>query len=164
VTYYYRVKAYDTSDNWSYWSTDYAVGKPTWEQIVDNSDSTRFSASSSWRASSWSPIKYGADYRYAAPQEASDPARFRLRAPRSGSYTIYFRHPVNEEYSSSAPVGVQTRNDTNWARFNLREDGGKWLSLGTYSLAAGDEPQVVMSRWTTARGWLIADAVRMIER
>ncbi len=165
-TYYYRVKAYDTSGNHSYWSW-YATGKPTvaWDKIVDNADSGLFSASSDWGTSSRVATRYGADYRYARPAAVSDSARFRLPpVPRSGSYTVYVRHPAHEDYSSSAPIGVETRSGIKWARLDLRRDGGSWVPLGTFTLAAGDEPQVVLSRWTSASGWLIADAVRAVER
>ncbi len=164
-TYYYRVKAYDSAGNHSVRS-NLATGKPTtaFEQIVDNSDASRFTASSSWKTSNRVSTRYGADYRYAAPVTASDPARFRLRAPRSGSYAIYIRHPAHPDYSSSAPIRVVTRGGTKETRLDLREDGGRWVGLGTYSLAAGEEPSVLVSRWTSAPGWLIADAVRLVER
>jgi len=164
--YYYRVKAYDNAGNVSDWSPDFATGRPTvaYRQIVDNSDGTRFTASRAWGTSAWSPIKYGADYRYAAPKAVTDPATFRLRAPRAARYEFFFRHPVNDRYSSSAPVGVTTSAGTTWKRFDLRRDGGRWLSLGTYSVGAGEEPTVQVSRWTSASGSLIADAVRMVER
>jgi uncharacterized protein with LGFP repeats len=164
-TYYYRVKAYDSAGNHSSRS-NLATGKPTsgYEQIVDNSDASRFAASSSWKTSSRVSTRYGADYRYAAPVKASDAARFRLRAPRSGSYAIYIRHPAHPDYSSSAPIRVETRGAAKETRLDLREDGGRWVGLGTYSLAAGEEPRVLVSRWTSASGWLIADAARLVQR
>ncbi|CAA9510928.1 MAG: hypothetical protein AVDCRST_MAG17-1972 [uncultured Solirubrobacterales bacterium] len=164
-TYYYRVKAYDASGNHSTRS-NLATGQPTsaFEQIVDNADASRFTASSGWKTSNRVSGRYGADYRHAAPVKASDPAQFRLRAPRSGSYAIYIRHPAHPDYSSSAPIRVQTRAGTKETRLDLREDGGRWVGVGTYSLAAGEEPSVLVSRWTSAPGSLIADAVRLVER
>ena len=163
-TYYYRVKAYDRSGNQSA-SSNYATGRPTtpFQQVVDNADLSRFSASGNWSTSSRATAaKQGANFRYAAPAPTSDPARFRLRAPSAGRYAIYIWYPAHVDYSSSAPVGVQTRAGLNWTRLDMRTGGGRWVPLGEYSLAAGEEPNVLVSRWTSARGWLVADAVRMV--
>ena len=135
-----------------------------YEQIVDNADSSRFSASGNWKTSTRrDAAKRGPNFRYAAPTSTSDPARFRLRAPRVGRYAIYIWHPSHPDYSSSAPVGVKTRAGLRWKRLDLRSGGGRWVPHGEYSLAAGEEPSVLVSRWTSARGWLVADAVRMVE-
>jgi hypothetical protein len=164
-TYYYRVKAYDTSGNESS-ASNYATGRPTvaWTQVVDNRDSGLFSASSSWNSSSRVGTRFGADYRFAAPEQRSDAARFRLRPPAAGEYALHIWHPAHADYSSSAPVGVKTNAGTKWTNLDLRKDGGRWLDLGTFSVSAGEEPEVVLSRWTSAPGWLIADAVRIVER
>jgi hypothetical protein len=138
-------------------------GSRTTEQIVDNADSSRFAASGRWSTSTRaSAAKRGANFRYAAPAPMNDPARFRLRAPRTGRYAIYIWHPSHRDYSSSAPVGVETRAGRRWRRLDMRTGGGRWVPLGEYSLAAGEEPRVLVSRWTSARGWLVADAVRMV--
>ena len=164
-TYYYRVKAYDGSANQS-GPSNYATGRPTrpYVQIVDNADLSRFSATGNWRTSSRaSAAKLGADFRYARPTPMNDPARFRLRAPRAGRYGFYIWHPSHGDYSSSAPVGVETHAGLRWKRLDMRTGGGRWVPLGAYSLAAGEEPSVLVSRWTSARGWVVADAVRMVE-
>ena len=162
-TYYYRVKAYDRSGNES-GPSNYATGRPTRPvvQIVDNADSSRFSAPN-WRTSTRaSAAKQGPNFRFAAPKPRTDPAEFRLRAPRAGRYAVYIWHPSHPDYSSSAPVGVKTHAGLRWRRLDLRGGGGRWVPLGEYSLAAGEKPSVLVSRWTSARGWLVADAVRMI--
>ena len=53
------------------------------------------------------------------------------------------------------PSGNQT------VRVNQRVNGGQWLSLGVFTLAAGDGDKVGVSRWTTGTGYVIADAVRI---
>jgi hypothetical protein len=42
-----------------------------------------------------------------------------------------------------------------------RSGGGQWRVLGTYALAAGTYNVVGVSRWTSATGYVIADAVRI---
>lgn len=39
--------------------------------------------------------------------------------------------------------------------------GGTWVTLGTYTLAAGDHNVVGVSRWTAGTGYVIADAVKV---
>ncbi|HZC14852.1 MAG TPA: hypothetical protein VE270_12610, partial [Thermoleophilaceae bacterium] len=109
-----------------------------------------------------SAAKQGPDFRFAAPAPRTDPATFRLRAPRAGRYAIYIWHPSHRDYSSSAPVAVETRAGLRRKRLDLRTGGGRWVSLGAHTLAAGEQPSVLVSRWTPARGWLVADAVRMV--
>jgi hypothetical protein len=143
------------------------VGRPTvaWQQVVDNSDAQRFTASSNWGTTNRTAGHRGANYRYARPMQGeSDAARFRLRVPKASRYAVFVWHPQHADYSSSAPIGVRTNNGTDWSRLDLRSNGGRWVQLGTYSLAAGEQPIVLFSRWTSASGWLIADAVRIVER
>jgi hypothetical protein len=42
-----------------------------------------------------------------------------------------------------------------------RVNGGRWVGLGTFDLAAGVYNVVGVSRWTSATGYVIADAVRL---
>jgi hypothetical protein len=165
-TYHYRVKAFDTSGNFSP-SSDFATGRPRalYTQTLDNRDGG-FTVSSAWRTGTAARTKFGTDYRYADPRVGtSDAARFRLApVPRAARYAVYFWHPSHSAYSSSAPVGVQTRSGITRKRFDLRTNGGRWIALGTFSLAAGERTTVLVSRWTEAPGWLIADAVRIVER
>jgi hypothetical protein len=166
TTYYYRVKAYDTSGNQSA-SSNFATGRPTvpYQQVLDNRGAG-FSASSAWSTSTAARTRYDADYRYGAPKLGlSDPARFQLQAvPRAGRYELFFWHPSHWAYSQSAPVGVETHAGTTFKRFDLRSSGGRWVSLGTYPMSTGEVPSVLVSRWTAAPGWLIADAARILER
>jgi len=167
-TYYYRVKAVDQLSNLSNYS-NYAtpgaeVGATAYEQTVDNADSERFSASASWSRGTWNSQREGADYRYAEPEPVSDPARYRLRVPSTGSYEVYVWYPARSSYSAGAPIGVRTTEGTRWKMIDQRAGGGRWVSLGVHPLAAGDRDSVFVSRWTSAPGAVIADAVRIVER
>jgi Peptidase family M23 len=168
TTYYYRVKAVDRLSNVSGYS-NYATGKPgvaaaAYEQEVDNSDAERFAASTNWSRGTVNSQRRGTDYRYARPEAVSDTARYRLRVPRTGSYEVYVWYPAGSAYSASAPIGVKTTEGMRWQRVDQRSGGGKWVSLGVHPLAAGDQESVLVSRWTSAAGYVIADAVRLVER
>lgn len=129
---------------------------------VDNGDTTRFTASSNWGTSTWSSQRYGADYRFATPNTtASDVAWFKVNVPSSGSYRVETWYPANSGYNDSTPFIVATTGGNQGVRVNQRVNGGTWVSLGTFSLAAGDYNLVGVSRWTGGTGYVIADAVRI---
>jgi hypothetical protein len=141
-----------------------ASPSPAYSQVVDNATAGRFYASGNWKVSSWSAQRYGANYRYALPKPVSDAARFKLKIPKTADYDLYARWPANRGYNSSVPVGVRTTSGVRWVRVDQRENGGRWVRLGTFNLPARDAYTVFFSRWTKARGYIIADAVRVVAR
>ncbi|MET7749570.1 hypothetical protein [Micromonospora sp. NPDC005367] len=42
-----------------------------------------------------------------------------------------------------------------------RATGGQWRTLGAFALPTGDTNRVAVSRWSSAGGLVIADAVRL---
>ncbi|MEV6372460.1 N-acetylmuramoyl-L-alanine amidase [Micromonospora musae] len=137
------------------------AGGTAWSSIVDNSTAGRFTASASWGVSSYSGQRYGADYRYADPIAASDPAWYRFNVPAAGNYRVDAWWPANSGYNSAAPYIVATTTGNRTVTVDQRVTGGQWRSLGTFALPAGDANRVAVSRWTTGAGLVIADAVRL---
>jgi len=129
--------------------------------IVDNATPGRFTASSSWGTSSWSSQRYGADYCYATPVLASDAAWFKVNIPSAGNYRIDIWHPSSLGYNRSTPFVIVTASGNQTVHVDQRTGGGAWRSIGTFSLAAGDQDLVGVSRWTSTTGYVIADAVRV---
>jgi hypothetical protein len=132
-----------------------------YSQIVDNGTSGRFSASGGWGRSSYSSQIYGRNYRFARPASTNDTAKYRFNVPARGYYNVSARWPANSGYNASTPIGIRTTSGLRWVRVNQQRNGGRWVSLGTFNLAAGDAEKVVISRWTSGRGYVIADAVRI---
>jgi len=149
--------------NWTYYM-QLVTQSSSWETIVDNATSGRFSASANWSASSYSTQRYGADYRYANPQPVSDAAWFSANIPSAGNYEIYVWYPANSGYNSSTPFVVSTSSGNAVVNVNQQINGGKWMSIGTHSLSAGDQNVVGVSRWTSTAGYVIADAVKIVRR
>ncbi|MEU5562063.1 N-acetylmuramoyl-L-alanine amidase [Micromonospora musae] len=137
------------------------AGGTAWSSIVDNSTAGRFTASASWGVSSYSGQRYGADYRYADPVAASDPAWYRFNVPAAGNYRVDAWWPANSGYNSAAPYIVATTTGNRTVTVDQRVTGGQWRTLGTFALPAGDANRVAVSRWTTGAGLVIADAVRL---
>ncbi|NUT35553.1 MAG: hypothetical protein HOV79_21075 [Hamadaea sp.] len=132
-----------------------------WSTIVDNTTEGRFTASASWGTSTYSAQRYGADYRFADPVSASDPAWYKVNIPATGTYQVAVWYAANAGYNSSTPYIVVTPTGNQVVNVNQQANGGKWVSLGNFTLSAGDENKVGVSRWTAGTGYIIADAVKV---
>ncbi|PZG19044.1 family 10 glycosylhydrolase [Nonomuraea aridisoli] len=130
--------------------------------VVDNAGSG-FTASTNWGTSAFSGQRHGADYRFADPVAASDPAWFRTAVPSAGTYRVEVWHPADAGYNSATPYIVATSTGNRTVTVDQRTGGGAWRALGTFTLAAGTYDVVGVSRWTSSPGYVIADAVRITE-
>ncbi|MEV0588958.1 family 10 glycosylhydrolase [Nonomuraea sp. NPDC050310] len=118
-------------------------------------------AGSAWGTSAFSAQRHGADYRFASPQAVSDPAWFRATIPSAGDYRVEVWYPADPGYNSATPYIVATSTGNRTLTVDQRTGGGQWRLLGTFPLAAGTANVVGVSRWTSATGYVIADAVRI---
>ncbi len=132
-----------------------------WSSTVDNVTAGRFTASANWGTSAYSSQRFGADYRFADPVPASDPAWYRVEIPATATYEVSIWYPANSGYNDSTPYIVVTTGGNQTVRVNQRVNGGRWVSIGVFTLAAGDGDRVGVSRWTSGTGYVIADAVRV---
>jgi uncharacterized lipoprotein YddW (UPF0748 family) len=118
-------------------------------------------ASTDWGVSTWSAQRHGVDYRFAAPAAVSDVAWFRATVPTAGAYRVEVWFPADPGYSGAAPHLVAAVGGNRTVTVDQRTGGGSWRSLGSFDLAAGAYNVVGVSRWTSATGYVIADAVRL---
>ncbi|WP_443094365.1 golvesin C-terminal-like domain-containing protein [Phytohabitans rumicis] len=95
------------------------------------------------------------------PEEVSDLATYAATIPAAGSYQVEAWYPGIAGYNTSTPFIVYASGGSQVVRVDQSTGGGAWASLGTFSLAAGAQTVVAVSRWTTATGYVIADAVRI---
>jgi N-acetyl-anhydromuramyl-L-alanine amidase AmpD len=135
-------------------------GEVVWSTIVDNT-SAGFSASESWGTSSYSSQRYGTNYRYNTPEPVSDAAWYSANLPQAGTHRIEVWYPADSGYNDRTPYVVATANGNQTVNVNQRTGGGTWRSIGTFSMSAGSQQVVGVSRWTSGAGYVIADAVRI---
>ncbi|MEW2382729.1 glycoside hydrolase domain-containing protein [Micromonospora sp. NPDC047707] len=144
---------------------DVSTGTPPppdgFDSTIDNTTTGRFTVSANWGTSTYSGQRHGADYRFATPTPTSDVAWFRAALPETGSYRVSVWYPADPGYNDSTPYVVATANGSQTVRVNQRLNGGRWVSLGVFTLSAGDRNTVGVSRWTSGTGYVIADAVRI---
>ncbi|MGH3086629.1 MAG: N-acetylmuramoyl-L-alanine amidase [Rubrobacteraceae bacterium] len=136
------------------------------EQIVDNKKKNRFKASGNWRISSYHKDQsQGPNYHYANPSRSRvDPARFKVRIPKSGRYTIYARWPADPGYNNRTTFRVRTANGARSRTVSQQRNGGRWVRLGTYSMRKGTGWFVEVSRKSRGKGYVIADAIKVVKR
>jgi hypothetical protein len=125
--------------------------------IVDNTTTGRFSASTNWGTSSFSGQRYGVDYRYADPVQASDAAWYKFNIPAAASYRVDAWWSANAGYNSATPYVIATTTGNKTVYADQRATGGQWRTLGTFALPAGDANRVAVSRDHRERT-VIADA------
>lgn len=131
-------------------------------QVVDNATPGRFAVGSKWGMSTYSKARYGKNYRYARPAKAGA-ARFKVRIPQTGDYTVYARWPANSGYNAATAFGVRTTSGIKWKRVNQQRTGGRWVKLGTHRMKAGDGYSVLVSRYAKGNKYIIADAVKVVK-
>jgi N-acetyl-anhydromuramyl-L-alanine amidase AmpD/photosystem II stability/assembly factor-like uncharacterized protein len=132
-------------------------------QVV--SDTTR----ANFRAPGWrrkidanAEQQFGPAYFVARPSHTAAPASFRLAIPATGDYALYTWWPADRTRNRAVPFGVDTV--TGWHRLTVNERtyGGRWNYLGTFTLPAGNGWDVRVSRNSSARGWIAANAVAAV--
>lgn len=148
----------DPGPNWD-WNYYMSLVNPSTVSVtVDNATSGRFTASSNWGTSNWSAQRYGADYAFAAPNmQISDVAWFKVNVPSAGTYNVYAWWPANSGYNPSTPFIIKTTIGNQTVRVDQTQNGGKWNHIGVFTLSAGDENLIGVSRWTSAAGYVLAD-------
>lgn len=148
----------------SYAGATAGAPKAAYQQTVDNATPGRFSASKSWIFSNFhSTTDYGKNYRVLkTPSASAGNAKWKIKIPTRGKYAIYARWPSDPGYSGRATFKVRYAGGTALRRFSQQTNGGRWMSLGSYQMIASDGWRVELSSQSTAKGFIIADAIRVV--
>lgn len=136
-------------------------GDPVWEKVIDNADKAGFTVGKGWAVSSYSSDKNGPDYAYAKPSGSGGTAVFSAEIPEAGTYTVSTWYPANAGYNPKTPFTVHGSDGDKTVDVDQTANGGKWVSLGDYSLAAGKQDVVTVGRKTSGSGYVIADAIQI---
>jgi cell wall-associated NlpC family hydrolase len=125
---------------------------------VDNS-SERFEAPG-WKTGDSGLDYYGEDYSVAG--EGTESARFKVKVPATGVYSVYAWWHAEGGNDSSARFGVSTPEGVRWTEVNQRKDGGFWVKLGQYEMKKGDRYAVQVAPGSGEEGTAVADAVAVV--
>jgi cell wall-associated NlpC family hydrolase len=134
-----------------------------YSEVVGNSIEGRFEADESWQMGSYRLDRRGENYLFARPSPDGTPARFKVKIPETANYAVYARWPEVGGLNDSVPVGVETTSGVEWKRVNQQRDGGRWVRIGVFEMASGDDYSIRFSTGTEGEGYVAADAVRVIK-
>jgi photosystem II stability/assembly factor-like uncharacterized protein len=129
------------------------------EQVVDDATSGSFRAPGWRRRHPDSVQRFGPAYVLTKPSSTAAAASFHLSIPTTGDYAVYAWWPAERGWNPAVPIGVDTVTGWQWLTANERTNGGHWVYLGTFTLPAGKGWDVRVSRNSTARGRIAADAL-----
>jgi hypothetical protein len=120
--------------------------------------------SGNWTASSNVSGYYNTGYWWRSTGASSDAAEFRAHLDSDKTMVVEAWWSSASDRSTSAPFVIF---DSAGAQLdvvykNQRQNGGQWVTIGTYDLTAGWNT-VALSRWTTPGDVVVADAVRFRE-
>jgi hypothetical protein len=133
---------------------------PGYSQVVDNATDGRFQATGWGRRSGGD--HYANNYAYAQPARDRAPARFKVKIPATGLYSLYAWWPTLADANTAARFGVSTASGVQWTEVNQQRDGGMWVKLGSYEMEAGDSYAVQVSGAPEGGGEVVADAVMIL--
>lgn len=135
----------------------------SYSQVVDNTTAGRFTASSKWISSDYDETEmFGHNYRaLRKPSSTARAARWKVKVPSSGRYYVAARWPANSGYTGRATYRIKTSDGWKTKTVSQKTNGGRWIRLGAYNLAAGDEWKIALASTTSSKGYIIADAVRV---
>ncbi|MGH3087356.1 MAG: NlpC/P60 family protein, partial [Rubrobacteraceae bacterium] len=87
---------------------------------------------------------------------------YKVRIPEKAKYAIFARWPSNNGYNPTTEYEITTASGVKRKVVNQRRNGGKWMKLGAYEMKAGDGYVVQVSRASKEKGYVIADAIRVV--
>ena len=137
-----------------------AVG---YEQTTDNESSAGFTRSGTWLVSSATPGYYGANY-LAAAKGTAGVARYTFSGLSAGTYRLSAQWSAFENRASNAAYVVKVNGAVVGTQvFNQQVNGGVMNAFDTsYAVPAGATVEVELSA-AAANGYVIADAVRLVQ-
>lgn len=130
--------------------------------LVDNADATGVALTGTWLASTATPGFYGLDYLHDENTgKGTKSVRFTPTLETAGTYEVFARWVAHTNRATNARYDILHSGGTATVRKNQRENNGVWVSLGSYTFAAGTAGAVVVRNDGTD-GYVIADAVRFV--
>ncbi|MFO7670475.1 MAG: FAD-dependent oxidoreductase [Bacteroidales bacterium] len=79
---------------------------------------------------------------------------------QAGTYEVSIWFPSDASYSDAVSVSVNHRGGMQQIILNQKENGGRWVPLGTFGFEAGYQ-EVVRVTSSDAKGPVVADAIRL---
>ncbi len=139
----------------------YRVGPET--IIIDNvKDAYYIIKAGKWGASTSVKSFWGEDYCHDQNTHKGEKfVKFTPDLPTAGRYKVAIWYTAAANRASNVPVDIVSSHENYTIIINQRENGSKWVELGTYLFDEGAKGSVTI-RNTATDGYVIADAVRFV--
>ena len=129
--------------------------------LVDNSDTQNVTSAGTWPAASAGQKFQGYDYRSNAAGTGADTFTWKLVTPAAGTYQVFVKYPAGVSgAATNAPYTVSHAGGSTTTTVNQTQQGGNWVSIGSYTFAKGINHSIRLS--DNATGTVLADAVKLV--
>ncbi len=126
------------------------------ERVVDNIDATFVG---SWQVSDRLVGFFGDNYHGTATGGGEATATWQPELPEAGTYEVFARWTSHSKRAKEAPYTIVHQDGEATVVVDQTQNGGTWVSLGTYAFTAGDSGRVRLSN-DSSGNWVVADAIR----
>ncbi len=131
------------------------------EVVVDSHDPS-VTRAGTWVSSTSIGGYWGTDYEHDGnTAKGVNRLRFRPTLPTAGTYAVYLRWTADPNRASNVPIDIVHGGGLTTRTVDQRGSGGTWVSLGSYSFAAGTGGSLLI-RTENTNGYVIADAARWV--
>ena len=131
----------------------------SYSQVVDNTASKRIQAPG-WTKKASKPGGYGKDYRVSESRNKAKAARYKVKIPADGIYSVFAWWPKKLSKGTSARFGVSTIAGVKWSTVDQSRDGGYWVPIGEYRMKKGERHAVRVA--PNSNGPVVVDAVAVV--
>ena len=133
------------------------------EVIADDENPAVFSKTGSW--SEASDVQAYNNHYYVTSQNNSDITATWSPYLLSGQYEVFARYRELDSRSTQVPYTITHTGGTTTVQVNQRNNGGTWVSLGTYSFATGNADVTINFHVAdNNQDRVCADAVKFVPR
>ncbi len=137
----------------------FIAGTPPPPLYADNTTKDCFTWVGDWKTTASEPGYFGNNYRVAVPGSGDAVSTWTLSIPHTEYYSVYAHWTSNPNRATDAPYTIRHELCSTTIMCNQRENGGKWIVLGTYRFTT--EGGAIVSLNNNANGCVVADAVKV---
>ena len=135
---------------------------PTPEVILDSEISVGVELSGNWVESTGADGFLGDSYFHDGNTgNGKSVATFTAQLPETGSYEVFLRWASDPNRATNTRMNISHQNGNTAFKINQQENGGQWVSFGTYEYSTF-VPAIVTIDNINADGYVIVDAVRFV--
>jgi hypothetical protein len=160
--YFYRVVAFNAAGI-APASNLTSATTPTYSVVLDNASSNDVTVAGPWSHSTALAGYFGSDFLQDNDlNKGASSVTFAPTLPEAGVYQVSIRWTSAPNRADNVPVTIQYDGGSIVLQINQRQNGGKWVTLGSFNFHSGSSGSVIISNANTD-GVVVADAVQFVK-